>query len=214
MFPFSFIIELLCFFCALYYLRHEKKGIWYWLPWFMLFTSITDGSGWLLSILYPTAKNHWLYNLILPVTVLFIWWIFYNIYKPLYDSRIWLIVCLLIFSISYVVETINKGFLIYNFTTVTITGVLFVIASGWYYYLLLKQEEYLNLMHHPPFWIVTGIFLFYFGGTAISLFFEDLMKLNIAKGIPVRSFIAPVLNLAFYGSWAYAFRCRYQHTIL
>lgn len=213
MFPSTALIELICFIFAVIYLSNDKDSFWRHLIWFMLAITLLDGAGWSMAVLLH-KKNHWIYNIELPLEVLFIVWLFSNILKTYFKTRVWAVIVVSLFFILYTRDIINSGFNEYADFTDTIAALIFVIASGIFYFYLLKEERYVELFKYPPFWLVTGMFLFYFGSTALNVFFDELMQLNVAKGIPLRYIIFTILNGILYGCWIYAFKCTYQQNIL
>jgi uncharacterized membrane protein YfcA len=211
--PITVVEEIVCLSFSVVYLKNRKAGWWRNFIWFMLVTVLIEIAGWILSLYFPRKYNHWLYNIEMIIEVLFVTWVFYKILQPLFNSKPWLIAGLAVLFISYGVECVSRKFLTYNAFTDDLAAVFFVIASGAYFYFLLKSEEYVKLLEHPQFWVVAGIFFFYFGSTAVNLFFDDLMNVNIVRGFPVRLIIFPVVNAILYGCWSYSFRCRYLQTI-
>lgn len=209
MIPISIIEELICLVFSILYLRHDKDPVWKYMIWFMLITVLIETAGWLLSMAFPHQKNHWLYNIELLVEIPFVGYVLHTFLKPFLNSGIWVIAGSFLIAGSYIAESIYRHFMIYNYFTNSLVSVLFVIAAGSYFFFLLKNDEYVNLFKHAPFWMIAGIMLFYFGSTIVNLFFAQLMKLFIAKGVPVRFIIFPVLNGILYGCWSFAFRCRY-----
>jgi hypothetical protein len=211
--PITVVEEIVCLSFSVAYLRDKKTGYWHNFIWFMAVTVVIEIIGWILSLDFPRKYNHWLYNIEMVIEVLFVTWIFYKILQPLFNSKPLLISGLTVFFVSYSIECVTRTFLTYNAFTDALAAVFFVIASGAYFYFLLKSDEYVKLFEHPEFWLVAGMFFFYFGSTAVNLFFDDLMNLNIIKGVSVRFIIFPVLNAILYGCWSYSFRCKYLQTI-
>lgn len=206
------MIELICFNVALYFLKKDKAMPWRVFPWFILTVALLDGTGWALDYIFKVS-NQWLYNITLVIFVLFITWLFYHIYRSLFNSGPVLTALLAAFFITFTIESFDKALARFNNVTFMITGAIFVIASCAYYYLLLKSDKIVMLLKHPEFWLVTGIFLFYFGNTTPVIFFKEIMGYEVVHGVPLWELIFPVLNLILYGCWAYAFRCRYRQTI-
>lgn len=180
----------------------------------MLITALLDGIGWFLIHVLHHANNAWIYNIVMLVGIPFTFWILYNISKPLYKVKPWIMAGLLLFVVSFVIESSRLGFLYrYNRMTLVLMSVIFIVACGVYYYLLLRQEGYVLLSRYPPFWIVTGIFIFYFGGVALYVYLTNLQRVHLERGIAIHNYVMAVLNFILYGSWAYAFRCRRLQTI-
>jgi len=213
--PFNFLIETCCLLFSIVYLRKERRNYWHSLIWFMLAICLFEGTGWLIRI--TGGNNHWLYNFEMLLEVGFTGWLLNKIYQPIFNGKSWIISGFIIFLITYVVETIirvkNSQYGIYNNISNIESAILFIIASGYYYYLLLKDEAYINLLRHPPFWLISGLFIFFFGSTVASTFFKELLSIHITKGIPIRFFVFIMLNGILYGCWIYAFKCKYRQTI-
>ena len=212
MFPTTLLFELICFLAALRFLRQEKKSYWYALIWFMLITTLLDGSGWVMAVIFK-KHNHWIYNIEQPVEVYFIGWLFYRLYPPSFEKKLWLWSAAILFGFIFLMESYFYEFKTYIDLSDSLAAAFFVIASCLYFYLLQKEELFVDLFRHPPFWLVTGIFLFYFVSTAVNIFFTELMQINILKGIYLRYIILTVLNGILYGCWIAAFRWRYLQTI-
>jgi len=210
MFPTTLLIEFVCLLFAIRYLKKDQS-FWRSFIWFMFFITLIDGTGWAMATLYK-QNNHWLYNIQLPVEVIYTGWIIHKIFASLINSKPWFFTGLAVFLLAYIIEGIYKSYSAYAAFSSSLASVLFFVSSGCYFYLLLKQEEHIDLLKHPPFWVMAGIFFFYFSSTAVNVFFEELMKINIVKGIPLRFYIFTLLNAILYGCWINAFRCRYQQT--
>lgn len=178
----------------------------------MLVVCMIESAGWSVAVFFH-QNNHWIYNIELPIEVLFMIWLFRKIFQPYVETTLWVILSTVAFVILYGRDGLEHGFREYADFTDTIMAIVFVLASCMYYYLLLKDERHVELYQHPPFWLVTGMFLFYFGSTAVNVFFDELMEVNIMKGISLRYIIFTVLNAILYGCWIFAFRCRYRQTI-
>jgi hypothetical protein len=213
MLPTSVLIELIAFVCSLYFLRKSKVGYWRAFLWFIGIVLAVEIAGWTMAVVLGQS-NHWLYNIELIGEALFFWWVIKKVFLSLsMRSQRWIDIALVVFLTVYVWETRTNRFKFYNENASLVESILLVIAAGTYYFLLLKQPAYENLYHHGEFWIITGIFFFYFGSTTADLFFEELMNINIVEKIPLRYFIFTLLNIILYGCWVYAFKCRYRQTI-
>lgn len=115
-----------------------------------------------------------------------------------------------ILSVLYICETSIHihGIFDFNDITTTVMSVIFIGFGLYYYYLLIKNEEYLELKNYPPFWWVAGTLLFYYGSTAIELFFTIISTQN-ARLFAYRHITYICLNIIQYGFWSYSFICRY-----
>ncbi|SJZ63600.1 hypothetical protein [Sediminibacterium ginsengisoli] len=210
-FPFNEIIEIICLLFAFVCLTNQKAGFWQWFRWFLLFTVLVEISGGILrkSLHYD---NHWLYNLYLPIETIFKGLVLYRLCRNYFNVKVWLIAAFASFSAIYLYESFTSGFREYSMIANNITSVSFIVISCLFFYYFLQKEEYVNIYMHPPFWVVAGLFLFYFGSTSCNIFYTYLADINARQNIPVRYFIFVVLNFIFYSCWSYSFLCKYRQT--
>ena len=206
------LIELICFILSLIYLNNKKVGWYRSFIWLLLFTVIAENTGWAVYF-YFHANNHWVYNTFLPIESFFIAWILYKICQPHFNSKPIIIAGLAAFSLSYLIESVKTNFTDYSMVANILFSICAIIVCCMYYYYLLKEENNIVVYKHAPFWIVTGIFLFYFVATSSNLFFKYLVEINKTKLVPIRFTIFLILNLTLYGTWSYAFKCQYKKTI-
>ena len=205
-------IEFICLLLALFFINNKKAG---WLRnfiWLLSITVITESAGYCVYFLLQ-KNNHWVFNAFMPVDFFFTNWILYKICSPHFNCKPWIIIVLAVFSILYVIESINSHFLEYSSISGSVKSIVIISISFLYYYYLLKQDEYIDITKDPPFWIVTGCFFFYFGGIACDFFFDYLVTINNTTLKPVRYIIYIVLNFILYSCWSYAFICKYRQTI-
>jgi hypothetical protein len=208
MFPATLIIEFVCLICAFVFLKNINSYYWKSFILFMFLITLLEAAGWIIAAFYK-QNNHWLYNIQLPIEFIFTSFCIYKIISSITNSKPWFLLGLSISLIFYIVEGVYKTFLSYASVTSIFTSILFFVSSAIYFYLLLKKEEHIDLLSHPPFWIMAGIFFFYFTSIAVTLFFKELMTINILKGIPLRFYIFTLLNAILYGCWIKAFKCKY-----
>jgi hypothetical protein len=210
-FPSSLLIELACLVAAVLWTGKEKAWPWKGFVPFMLFICLVEGTGWIMSVL--RIFNHWVYNIELPVEFFFTGAVLYSFLSAQRRVKGWWLAAAALFSIVFVAELLHNRFVAYTDMADELAAILFILASGVYFYFLLRSPDYVDLKTSPAFWIVAGIFLFYFGATAVTVFFDQLMSINLLQGIPLRYLIFTVLNAILYGCWAYGLRCRYLQQI-
>ncbi len=212
MFPTSLLIEIICLVYAVLYLRHPKVGYWRMFIPFMIFIAITEGAGWSMGALFK-IKNHWLYNIEQLGEIYFFTWMFREVFRPCQRIRYILGIVFVTLILVFAVESVKTKIIDYNSQSNLVFSVYLIVCCGVFYYMLLSQVKYENLMKHPEFWLVSGVFVFYFSSTAVTVFFEELLAINLSIGIPLRYFIFTGLNAILYGCWCYAFRCRQRQII-
>lgn len=212
LFPFSEIMEVICLASSFFYLSNGKVGYWGYFRWFMLFTLLLEFTGYILYFIYH-LNNHWLYNINLPVEIIFISAVLYKICSPYFKVQYWLLPGLSLFASFYFYESMHSHFLSYSIISNNIASVMIIIICCLYFYFFLKKEEYVDIYKHPPFWIIAGLFFFYFGSTACNIFYTYLASINLKQQIPVRFIIFALLNFILYSCWMRAFLCKYRQTI-
>ena len=202
------MVELSCLLFAIFCLNKDR-GSWRFMPLFLLLIVITEITGKQFTRLH--ISNQWLYNIYLVFEAAFVGFMFFTL---LNKRKTWILSGLVLFSLSFLLESHLKGF--YKFLSITnlLSSTLFVIFSLYYYYQLLRDERYYNLIQHPPFWGVTGCLFFYFGCTVCNVFFDHLSLLKSTEiRIPLRYIIFSLLNFILYSCWSYSFICRYRQRI-
>ena len=210
MYPINLLLEIVCFAFALVLLKN-KTGFWRYFKMYMLLTVLIETAGWLMRV-YWKVNNQWIYNLFSPLQVLFLYWVFLKIYPDQSNRRRFMGICILLFSVVYIVECFYHPFTTFNYYSWIVFSFLIIITCGLYYYFLLKDEEYIHLATHPPFWFVTGVFVYFFCSSVCTLFFTQLVRINITQNISLRYLLFILFNFILYGCWSYAFLCRYKQT--
>lgn len=205
----TIIVETICLIISLVFLNNEKSW-WKYFKWFLLLTVITEVCAYYWYFVLG-KNNHWIFNFYLPIEVAFIFVVLSKFLKVY--SRRDLIIKFIVFLISYIIESFVNHFREYSSVSNDIASVLIIIECCIYYYLLLRKSEYINITSDSSFWIVSGLFLFYFGSTASNLFQNQLVRLNAKTIVPVRYIIFLVLNFIMYACFSYAFICRSRHKI-
>lgn len=210
LFPYSLLFEIVCLFLAFRYLD-KKNGNWGYFRWFMLLTVIVETTGFiLLTLRHP---NHWLYNIYLPLEMGFKFYILYILCYRYFRVELLLAPFLLLFAGFYLYESIGSGFSKYSFMSNSIGSIGIIIICCSYFYHFLKKEDYVNIYVHAPFWIITGLFFFYFGTTACNIFFNYLASIYVKQHLPIRYIVFTMLNFILYGCWSYSFICKYRQPI-
>lgn len=209
LFSFNILIELVCFFIALYFLQSDKKAYWkIFIPFLFLTVSTEFYGRYLAKFLHQ--PNGWLYNIYLVIEILFIHFILMKSTEPFFSkARLFVGISLLIISLVYVVE---YGFLqtegFYN-TTYKVFSITTVILCLIFYYGFVKHDTYIVLNQYPSFWLIAGILFFYFGGTVMNFIYQ-VLTIEITPNKTIRSYTNHVLILLMYSFWSYSFICRHR----
>jgi hypothetical protein len=206
--------ELICFFTALVCLFKAKELHWRLLIPFMLITCMVELGAIPLKAVYradpiPANASSWLYNILLLWQIAAFTTMFYYLIAKYVRFKILMIAGITILLLVYMYElsTNAAGIFDYNATTYSAMSVLFILYSLYYYYLLLKSDEYADIRFLAEFWWATGTLFFFFGSTAINLFYKALFDVSLDNRIYL-SYISNVLIVILYGCWTYAFICK------
>lgn len=206
--------ELLCFITALVCLLKAKEVHWRLLIPLMLVVTLVEFASVPIKVLYkanPIPKNSsaWMYNILLFMQIGVFSTVFYRLIGSYLGGKFMVVTGLIILLVLYTFElfTNDAGIFNYNAATYTTMSVVLVIYSLYYYYVLLKREEYAELTYLPEFWWVTGTLFFFFGTTAVNLFYSYLLTSYPGNKLYL-VYISDVLIVILYGCWSYAFICK------
>lgn len=211
-FPYIIVIEALCCTCGFIFLNKDKT-VWKYFKWILLLIVLKEIVGYATVIFMPDKNNHWWFNIFLPVDFVIYTLIFHHSCKRYFQDKWLIILGFVCFTIIYGYESYQSSFLKYSLVASNIAAVYYLLFCCLYYFFLLKQEEYEDILGSPVFWIITGLFVFYFARTACNVFFTYLVEINEVLLKPVRYIIFIILGFILYGLWSYAFLCRYRQRI-
>jgi len=157
----------------------------------------------------PSNSSAWMYNILLLLQMGAFSFMFYNLIGKYLAGRLLIVtgISILILIYAYELFTNVAGIFNYNSTTYSAMSVVFIIYSLYYYYTLLRGEEYAELKFLPEFWWVTGTLFFFFGTTAVNLFYTYLLNSYPGNKLYL-VYISDVLIVILYGCWSYAFICK------
>lgn len=165
---------------------------------FMIFVVLIEIAANLFRI-YTTLGNSFVYNIFIISSFFFFFYWFFLILKKK-KIVIWLVSIYVIFLIaSLFLEPFFDSML--NITLYAGT-LLILILTIMYYNNLLKKPEVVDFLNLQPFWIATGLFIFYIGFMPVQ--FIDL----IDDFNPVSyQFVMVILNIILYGCISKALLC-------
>lgn len=206
----NIIFELICL-CFAVFTLPKVKAPWTLFILYLLFVVGIESYG-----LYA-AENHisskMVYNIYVLTNFYFVQAILYKICNLNSTGKIPAWIFSVLFILFYGGELMYNGPEQFTLTSMILSNILITIQSLYYFYSLMTQDDFVQLKSHAPFWLVAGLLIHAFGSTASFLFYEYLVAINKELKIPVRQVIIPFLNFILYGSWSYAFVCKYQQRI-
>lgn len=206
------LIVFLAFILSLFFLRKDRSW-WKHFKWFLLLSFLVEGTGYAMYFLFHLKNNYIIFNLFLPVEYIFISWLLSRLCSPYFNCYPVILVGLIITLGVYIYENTRPDFKGYSSNSTIVASVFFSFVCILYFYFFLKQRDYVSITTHPQFWIIVGIFLFYFSSIAVNFFFNLLSEENRKIFRPIRYYISVFLNFILYTSWSYAFICKRHQKI-
>lgn len=203
----NIIIEISCLIASIFFLKNDLSKFSRLTIFYLTIVCLTEISG-LIYIKTFHKSNAWLYN----ISIIFeAAYIAYGLYAALIaftkKSSPIIFSFLGVFCLCYLIEISNHGFFKFNTVTLSVMSVLIIMISLYYFLLLQKDKNPINLKYHWQFWWVTGVLIYYFGGTVYNLCLYFLLD-DIPKPYKLLVYVMIFLNLILYSSWAYSFLCR------
>lgn len=211
-FPYIIVIEAFCCICGFVFLNKDRS-VWKYFKWILLITVLKEVVGYTTAILMPGQNNHWWFNIFLPVDFIIYTCILHYACRRYFRDRSVIILGSVCFAIIFFYESYMNSFAKYSLLASNIAAVYYLLFCCLYYFFLLKQEGYEDILRSPSFWVITGLFVFYFSRTACNVFFTYLVEINEILLKPIRYVIFIILGFILYGLWSYAFLCRYRQRI-
>ncbi len=191
---------------AVFLIKKPRKHPWLLFPVYLLIAMVLEWFNF-IGLNYKLLKNNqWLYNSFMPVYGLFYFYVFNHIIKL---KRIKPFVLLLSISFLGVLlwEGFSHGFSNFFFRTLIYLSVVQLFLCGLYFYSIFQQDEYSDLLKDAAFWFVTGTLFYTAIVASTSIFFSELLKLQVKNQIPLRAILVVLGNIIMYGCWIKSFLC-------
>jgi len=198
------VVEMLCLLMAGTCLWKDKSKVWKYFSFYLLIVCITELFAiYLRKVLHQ--NNQWPYNISIIFEISFISLMFNHLFKKYINGTKYIIMGLAVIFVVYMGEFYMHGFMLFNVITNNIMSFIFSFYALYYFYVLLKDDQYVNLKFSADFWWVIGVLLFYFGTTAVDLYWgkDDIKAKRILSDYIVKVFIT-----LLYSCWMYSFICR------
>jgi hypothetical protein len=197
------LAEVLAMLIALVTLTGRSMGWWRIFIFFLAITLAVEGAGYYMVHVLDRTDNYILFVLFLLVEVSFYTFIFFRALQSNLLQR-WLVAFFILFILIYLYDISRTNFLQYTSLGRISLSVYVVLFSCIYYRQLLYDEKMFYPLRHPLFWIITGLFFFYFGTIVIFCFRGALLALP-GHGIFIRKTLLGTLNWILYTCWSIAF---------
>ena len=197
--------EIVSLLAALFLLRSKQKTYWILFIIFLIITLMVEGEGYYLGELKKT--NHAYYNFLMIVQVLFYSLLFFK-FQESEKTKLWPLIALSIFIIFFTAEGLLVSFSKYNGYSRMLLSCIVVFLSCTFYFSLIKDDRIKTPLKHPPFWIVTGLFFYYFGSLPMFAFIKQVSQIKLGGNISFYTLVMGCLSCILYGSWIIGFICR------
>jgi len=189
--------QVAAFTAAILFWQNYKNTTQKYFLYFLGYVLITECLGFTIPKIYG-VKSQSIYNVFTIISVLFYLFWFYKIVK--FKKIVIIFIPLFLLSIIYAI--FFENFFKNLWVAPLITGTIVVlISSVLYYYDLLERVDIVNYQKLQPFWIVTGLLIFYVGFLPLLLFQPYLASSNYY----IISIL--ILNAIMYGFFTISFLC-------
>lgn len=197
------LAELAALLVALFFLLTKKAGYW---QLFAMYAAVLLGvefAGYYMRTVM-VQPNHVLYNLLMLLQAAFFLYLLYRFHESEY-WRQYIVVAAVAFMLLYMSESVVQLFAAYNKYSRQFMALLIVLFSCTFYFTLLKNDRVKSPLSYPDFWIVTGLFVYYFGTFVIFVFYNEVSKIKLAGNLSFYTLVMGSLSFILYGSWITGF---------
>lgn len=165
-------------------------------PYFLLFQFFYQLLASLYSFVFTNlASNHFIFNMALPVNILYFGLLFYGVVRHPGKRRVVVIgtaLNLLFFVVDLLFLQPFTSLMTYPRTTMSVSLVVFALL---YFHDIVRSEQAYdtNPARNAAFWMVTGIFFFYLSSTLTIIFWNYFAVNNMFFGLLVLRVFAFIL---------------------
>lgn len=207
------IAELICLLAALWNYKFLKGTIYFYFIYYVAFILYAElGAGYFKYVILPALKpeerdNTHIYVWVGIVMTGFLSYFLYNEIKSGFFRKAIIIITSLLTCYFLFLFCFSRHYAEPFYYAFTITGLyLTLLCCVYFYELFLYSEEGDSILTMPPFWVATGVFIF-FTGTSLSYVMHSMLKNPTLRimGLPLYNFIGQVLSVFLYGCPVVAF---------
>lgn len=121
--------------------------------------------------------------------------------------RMMLLLLLTLFIAFVMIEGVHKSFSRYLYINDRLAFSFIELFCLIFYFSIIRDETIQNPLKYAPFWIVTGLFIYYAGFIALVAFYDWVLRVNLTVPISFNYLVVGLLNCILYGSWIIGFIC-------
>lgn len=196
--------EVLAFIASLVFLKGNQPLLWRLFPFFLLLVLCVEAAGTYFQWHNMNDWNHYTYNFFMPLQAAFYFLLFYKFMTPGMLRKA-VAAAAVAFAAAYILETALSPFQQYRMQSRIFLSCIVVVLSCIFYFTLIRADGITNPLRHPPFWIVTGLFFFYFGSLPMFAMYQKVSELRVAGNLSFYDLVMGCLCIIFYGSWITGF---------
>jgi hypothetical protein len=205
-FTISVCAEITALLMAIITLFNKQKSYWFLFVIYLIITLLVEAAGFYKGALLK-IPNHVFYNFLMIVQVLFFTRLFYDFIKS-DAARFGLLTALAVFILFFIGEGVAVSFSNYHGYSRMLLSCFVVIFSCIFYFSIIRQDNIENPLRYAPFWIVTGLFVYYFGSLPLFAFIKQIIQIKLSGNISFYTLVTNCLSCILYGCWITGFICR------
>jgi len=159
----------------------------------------------------PSEPNMIFFNINILLQAIFCTLLFCIFYPSQWMRRV-AIGSFIVFLVFFLVEITRTPISAYNLHSRQLLSFEVVLLCCLFYFSLIRNDSVLDPLSFPPFWIVTGLFFYYFGSMGLFAFRDSVAQLRLSNNISIYTLVIAAFNLILYGNWIIGFVCmKRQH---
>lgn len=197
------IAELAALLMAFLLLNRKKAGYWSWFALYCALLIPAEFAGFYMRTVL-VQPNNIIYNLLMLLQAAFFLYLLYRFHESV-RARKAIVIAGLLFLLLYISESVIQQFAAYNKYSRQYLALAIVFFSCTFYFILLKNDLVKSPLSYPAFWIVTGLFVYYFSSFVVFVFYEEVSKIKLTGNLTFYTFITGSLSFILYGSWIIGF---------
>lgn len=206
--------EIIALLAALFTIQNKQSLYWRLFILYLLITITIEAFGFY----YATSlhrSNYPFYHSLMIMQVLFFTFLFIK-FQLSKKIRIGLLIGLAIFILFFTGEGVyyslskSESLFIANYNKYSrmLLSVFVTLFSCIFYFSIIKNDAIKGPLKYPPFWIVTGLFFYYFGSLPMFAFSKIVSQIKLGGNISFYGIVMGSLSCILYGSWIIGFICK------
>lgn len=181
----------------------KKAGYWRFFAVYCAVLLLSEFGGFYLRTVL-VKPNHVLYNLLMLLQAGFFLYLLHRFHVSKKIRQL-IGITALAFTLLYLTESLIHAFDAYNKYSRQFLALAVVLFSCTFYGTLLQNDRVKNPLSYPAFWVVTGLFVYYFGTFVIFVFYNEVAKIKLTGNLSFYTIIIGSLSVILYGSWIIGF---------